>query len=443
MPKSTNSNLQIGIVLAAVLAACFAVGYWVFLTYYEYYEEPEYRGYSDRYYNEEWLAADRFLEQQGIETKYFHRVPDFNALSEDETLYGGNVVNLLTRGQTRDLMRWVERGGHLIFAVYNEEESHLKTRLGITFADYDYGYDDEYDYDNESDTASDEPDCKPTVDRHVKQLHENEVDQQGNPVAELPPCVEEKWWSEDQITVINLDNSDSDYSLVLPSTFTLEHSYIYDDEYASEQSLSPFYWAGSNDAGTNFMQFYHGDGQITVTTSDDIWTNGSIAEEDAAHVLGMLVDGKLNVLEHGNVPTLFEILWRYGSELVVATGLLILLWIAHRIRRFGPMLSDSSQTRRSLSDHIAASSAHHWKLKKTERLIHPLQKQLQRAAIKNSPGFGGLTREKQTVALVELSGMSEALCQAAMDVPQTTEPEFVKQVSALKLLIERLNQGQY
>jgi hypothetical protein len=159
-------------------------------------------------------------------------------------------------------------------------------------------------------------------------------------------------------------------------------------------------------------------------------------------VLGILAVGKLNVLESGNVPGLGEVLWRYGSEFIVAFVLLILLWIAHHIRRFGPILADHSQTRRSLSDHIAASSAHHWKLKNTSRLVHPLQKQLQRAAVKHSPGYGGLTREQQTAALIDMSGMPEALCEAAMDVPQTTEPEFVKQVSALKLLIEHLHQGR-
>jgi hypothetical protein len=438
------SKSQLGIAIALLLGLCAAAGYWVFSSYYEYYEEPAYLGHSQRYEKEEWLAADRFLEGLGTETVYYRRVPDFESLPSDQSLFGGDLVNLLTRGQIRDLMRWVERGGQLIFAVQNDNPSHLKKMLGISFSDYS-SYDDYDEFEDEdSDQLGTQGACSPDETGSETDPTAGELEDQAisAKVEQQSDCVEQNEWRSSQVTTVNFEGSDGDYQLVLPSNYSLEHRYIYDEEFEDEDSLSPFYWAGSDSAGSNFMQFYHGDGLISVLTSDSIWLNESIAELDAAHVLGILVHGKLNVLEHGNIPSLGEIIWRYGSEFVVALLLLILLWIAHHIRRFGPILSDHSQTRRSLSDHIAASSAHHWKLKNTARLINPLQQQLQRAAIKHSPGYGGLTPEKQTRALIEMSGFPDALCQAAMDTPQTTEAEFVIQVSALKHLIERLNQGQ-
>lgn len=446
LKQASKSQLILAAVLLATLLG--ALGYWVFTTFYEYYEEPVDNGYSDRYYREQWLAADRFIEGLGIETTYHHRIPDFTVLPTDETLFGGDIVNLLTRGQTRDLLLWIEQGGHLVFSVEDSDASHLKSRLGITFSDYDYDYDyDEYS-DVESDAEITQVEC--LSDDEVLKSSDNQAEldhveaelADGQAATQAVECEDSNWWKPSQVTLVNFDTDDGDYELVLPRNYSLEHSYIYDEEYVDEETLSPFYWAGSDSAGTNFMQFYHGDGLVTVLTSSELWLNDSISELDAAHVLGILAQGKLNVLESGNVPSLGEILWRYGSEFIVAFVLLILLWIAHHIRRFGPMRADHSQTRRSLSDHIAASSSHHWKLRNTARLIHPLQKQLQREAVKHRPGYGGLTREQQTVALIEMSGMPDALCEAAMDLPQTTEPEFVKQVSALKLLIEHLNQGQ-
>ncbi len=81
--------------------------------------------------------------------------------------------------------------------------------------------------------------------------------------------------------------------------------------------------------GIHFMQFDVGDGQLNLVVDPAIWTSYRIDQHDHAYLLWLLAggDAELAFLR----PVLQDSIWtlfaRNARELLIAGGLLLLLWI--------------------------------------------------------------------------------------------------------------------
>ena len=121
----------------------------------------------------------------------------------------------------------------------------------------------------------------------------------------------------------------------------------------------------SDDAGTIALKRPFGDGQLIVANSPGWLTNGEILTDDhLALVLALIKDenGQIFLFDeyiHGekNAATVLTIYPRWFLLLMVQAGLITLLWLWYRGKRFGPIFIPREETVRFSDEGIRALAA--------------------------------------------------------------------------------------
>lgn len=371
--------------LVAVLGVIFGAYLWTQL---EYYEEEVDAGWSLAAYLNPYLAAEQFLEKQGLVVESSYQMDVANELTTDATLFISNANDVLDQRRADSLVEWMQAGGHIIIAaqVLNiGEDDVFLSQFGVDKIDYDVDlFPDDFAFDADQEEQEDEDKSIGDRLREANELMQEEqaaqrlrreererLEKEGRleTVAD-EIAFEESQLDEANIMLLKFDGVDGDFQIVFDGDFYLDHpSYYYEDDVEYED-YKPFYSAGTDD-GTSFMQFYVDEGLLTVLGDGSIWDNDNIGLYDHAYLLETLTEntGKVVFLRGAVVPSLLELIWDNFRELSIILSLILLLWLVYRSRRFGPIIDTANLGRRSFREHLSAVGDFFWRHQHRDALL--------------------------------------------------------------------------
>ncbi|MFT4177192.1 MAG: hypothetical protein QM627_11120 [Luteolibacter sp.] len=165
-----------------------------------------------------------------------------------------------------------------------------------------------------------------------------------------------------------------------------------------------------------------GQGRLTVVTDGRIFRSRWISEQDHAALLLALIEsgeweGAVGFLR-GSELSLWELVSEYLWAVLIATGVLVLLWLWKSIPRFGPRIPGKpEEPQRGYDHHLEALGFYQWRTDKCSGLLAPLRAQIvergQRFAAKTGrrdddffqvlADLAGISRERVQRALAEVS----------------------------------------
>ena len=128
-----------------------------------------------------------------------------------------------------------------------------------------------------------------------------------------------------------------------------------------------------------------GGGDVTVVPSFGFATNERIGRLDHAQFAWLLASRgstapRVLLLLRFDRPHITEWIWNEAWPVAIAAALLLLLWLARVIPRFGPLEPDRAEERRSLAEHIVASGRFLWSRGAGQYLVNAVRDRALRLA---------------------------------------------------------------
>jgi len=404
-------------VTAVLLCLLVGLAVGLFLYFFETHTSREDQGWSRDAIREPYLAAQRFLQGQGVVVETTNRVREIAALNRFGTLIIDDSSHVLTTGQVDDLISWVEAGGHLIVAAESaaaENPDPLMQMLELeryeTNCDCEPGGKNS-DTDTETDSDSD---THPDKDKdHRAEMGDRRTPDQSDPAGDaeatdapdrtlsetlreynrrasqgIPDDAQEDSRhvrmaavAPDRLSLLNFEGYKDELRIYFEPDLALYHPFFEHDSEEDYPGLRPFYWGG-HDFGVAFMQFELNRGLISVLSDANIWRSENIALFDHAYLLTILADTQSPVmfLTGSQMPSLAVLIWQHAREALLAGCLCLLAWLIYRGRRFGPAKSLQGHAGRSVGEHIRAAGHFFWRHGHADRLTGVLIDDIERRA---------------------------------------------------------------
>lgn len=366
--------------------------------------EQEFSQITDEARRQPYLAAQRFLERQGVEISVAGLPAHFapGALTPPES--DGVLVLIDALGQVpperaQEVLDWVEQGGRLMLNVSNPFGT-WRQDLKDAFLDY-FGV---------VATRLDEPE-------------------------ELPEWLEfAATLSGDNCRALNspVELYLGDHPDLIRVAFAGRRTLILDPDSDAEIL--------NDDAGIRLARFYHGDGEVIISAGIEPWHNRFIGCYDHAYLLASWLEpgDRVRVLIHRSAPSIWALLWQ-GAWLALvagAFGLGLLLW--RQAVRFGPLLPPPEPRRRRLLEHVDAAAGFLWRRHGHGALLEPVRQELHERAKRRLVGFARWPRQRQAEELARLGGLTTQQVYEALYGTAGDEDGFVRCIQTLQTLREKL-----
>jgi hypothetical protein len=173
------------------------------------------------------------------------------------------------------------------------------------------------------------------------------------------------------------------------------------------------------------LSFDSGAGRVTALPTLAFLRNDNIGDYDHAELGWRLAAMRSPVVLYLRMqsPPLLEWVRRDAWPVILAAALLLLLWLARIIPRFGPLQPEAAPARRSLIEHVVASGRFLWSRGAGPHLVEAVRERALRAARRRGISPNALPKE------------------ATASVHARIDPaSFTERVAALQKLEERLAQ---
>lgn len=375
--------------LVLLLALVLGAGGYYLYRHATPYQEMVDHGPSPEARANPYLAAEMFLRERGLKVQHANSLDVLASLppAGNSLLLLGERSNM-SPPQVDQLLEWARAGGRLLFvaeALWDEDSQKSGDLL---------------------------------LDR--VQIH-----QQLSQYLDEPPEPE----ADDaypKLTKVYLEDEQA------PAYISFDTDFHLDDPQSLAQS-----WANSGVA-THMIQLEYGKGTVIVLTDADIWKAPAIGLYDNAWLLWYLnTDSDVTLLFNTDHPDLWQLLWRYFPQALVALALLLGLWLWQAGVRHGPLLAPAPKARRQLREHLRASADFLLRHAGQGALLQALQLDIRRRARRRHPGFEQLPAEAQWDVLALLSQQPvEAIRQALQPLSgqRLSSVDFSHQVARLQTL---------
>jgi len=192
----------------------------------------------------------------------------------------------------------------------------------------------------------------------------------------------------------------------------------------------------------HLLYFDIGEGSVTITSDNTIWTNQRIDCHDHAYGLWRLAnpDGRVWFLINQDAPSLGAILWRNASYGVIAGIVALALWLWALSVRFGPVLVIEQSGRRSLAEHIYASGMLLWRKQQHPQLLNLLRKEILERLDEQHPNLDQASGEQRLEFLHQLTGIAQADIKQALFADGLHHPqEFAAAIAHLQTIGKQLS----
>ncbi|MCO4768593.1 MAG: hypothetical protein KDA24_01090 [Deltaproteobacteria bacterium] len=134
-------------------------------------------------------------------------------------------------------------------------------------------------------------------------------------------------------------------------------------------------------------------------------------------------------------PSLSELLWKHARPLVISSVVLLLVWLLHVSRRFGPLVPPRERAQRSLLEHVAATGSLLWRQGARDVLIDSVRDAVRHRIMVSRADWAHLEEQELAARLAEVASLPQADVLAALTEPASTNPShFSRQITHLQQL---------
>jgi hypothetical protein len=412
-----------GVIKTVLVLLLVGLAGWVLYVSIEVYEETEESSWSVEALRNPYLAAQQFMDRSGIPVTDVDSLARLDELDAIGTLFFSDPNQVQTPRQLREVMAWLESGGNVIYSAnaVTHHDDLLLAELGVEVA-----------WLGAEEEGEDDGDDKPLSE----QMREyNRKLEEGMSREEIAEAFEAR---DNPLTTVRFGDDVGELEIAFRTERVLTHDFVSDAE-SESGGYQPFSWSNSSH-GIHMMQFEIGNGLLTIISDPGIWTSYQIDQHDHAWLLWLLSsqDGDFAILRSVLRDSIWILIGRNASELLVAAALLVLLWIWHRGHRFGRLLPRDSARRRALGEHFSSVSHYLWHRRDGEYLLTPLRQRILGRASLTLAGFAGAAAPRQHELLAERCGLQPAAVARAFGAGNFNEASFVQTVRLLKLIEQSL-----
>jgi hypothetical protein len=369
-----------GLLIASIVVALIgAFAAWWLYTYKRVPMEIDLPPRGEARYNP-LFALKRSLQAQGVEVATTANAAiDATVLKPGEVMVLYSDVRTLAESTSTALLEWVDRGGHLVFALPSAEgqPGALLDTLGLYVS-------------------------------HHRRCLKWQFDNNGK-VEKASHCFSYRFDSyEDDLT----------------ETFewlwgNVDDGYLFGRQYRGEGSV---FIAGELDFLDN--------GELNKAG------HAELAWQVLAPVLGK---GRVHLIYAADVPPLYVLILRHGWPILLPVFIALLAWLWARSQRFGPLLPLASAHRRALLEHVQASGEFVFRRGRTMALYAAVHRLFMARLRRRHPAVAALDGDALVQALSTLVQMpATAIRQALTPVDLARPDQFIATIKTLMQLRARL-----
>lgn len=437
---------RVAIALTLLLLASAAA---LFLYFFERHTEEVDLGPGPEARRNPFLAAERFLDRLDIPHRRAENIAVLSTLRKNDALFLASSSQIYNDDRLRELLDWVEAGGHAIVIAHRggdgeHEQDLLLNALGleVTSGDLDFYFNAQIRemFGEDADALQENPSASKMMREHNRKLAEQENKNTAEPEenrAEENISGQPRNPDVDPEKLVNLtSDSGASYALYFNPRRVLSHEMM---GQSAETDLDGYLlrWVTFQNFPTQSPLIYHerGRGRLTLMTDGALWHNDRIGEFDHAYFLAHLVgERNLVMITRPRFDTLSELIQRYALELFVAGLLALAAWIANRSRRFGPVLPAPASERRSLLEHIRACGNFYWRQQRAENLYEKT-----RAPLLYKLGVrGSLAAERQQQLAESVAAATGLAAREIFDIlwgpAPRNEDDFTARVRSIQII---------
>jgi hypothetical protein len=395
------------LIVFALLAGLSA---YLFFKLMEPYSELQDDGWSEKALRNPYLAAESFLLKAGAQVIATHDIRQIENMPVNGTIFISDVRKVLTHKRLETILEWINAGGHLIVAAPIHDKYNPDPLL--SYFEVENHLHEEQKLSNVLETAN---------------LNLKAGKESGK---------KEKIAEPTDITYLGFQDVASKVRVGFSSESYLTHPSLNDKGHKSSPLYELNYAAGS-DTGVHFMQLYYGQGLLSILSDQTIWQSARIDQMDHAYLLWLLSENSDQVilLYGAQTLSLFHYVGKYAAELVFGLSVLLMTWLFYRGRRFGKVRLSLVEARRSLAEHISASSQYYWRIGEVNALIEPVRKDLNRRIAVILPSINDVDQAARIKMIAEHTdinaGQVDFTLHATVDA---NENDFIKIMAHLQLL---------
>ncbi len=406
-------KLVLGLVLLGLVG-------WGLYSSIEFYEETEESGWSVDALRNPYLAAQKFMTRTGIEVTDVDSLTRLDELSGLGTLFFSDANQVQTPRQLAQVMDWLGQGGNVIYTadMGSAGDDMLLREFSVEVDWREYEAEDE----------SEEKPLSETLRDYNRQI------EAGKSREEIAQSLDDE---EIAITRVQFADDIGEVEVAFDDAKILLHPYILDTD--SIIDPRPFSWSYS-EHGVHMMQFEVGNGLLTIVSDPGIWTSYQIDRYDHAYLLWLLSSGEGNfaILRSVLRDSIWALMRQNASEVLIAAGLLILIWIWRTAYRFGRLVPRSASYSRALGEHFSSISHYLWHRRQGRYLVEPLRTRVLRRASLTLGEFGQVDQARQFELIAQRCDLNPEAIARAFTSADFSEASFVQTVRLLKHIEQSL-----
>ena len=393
-----HPRLRVALLVTPLLAALL----YIALNWYALVDEDTRVGARREAIENPYLAYSRFLARMGAPARFVTEPHELGALPAGGTLFlGPHRLLYMTPRRVSEIVEWTRTGGHLVVAaevpLVNDP---LLDTLGVDRVEPPL---------NASPRAPAKPPDAAAIARAARE-------------AVAPTTFE--WPGESRPLRVRL----------YPA-FGLRDAGSHAGAISVQQG-----------GKVTILRFAEERGTVTVLTWTGFLTNSLIGNDDDARFGWRLATGAgagmpaVLLLSVHTEPVL-DWLRRVAMPVVLSAALLLALWLARIIPRFGPLSAEPPPVRRSLLEHVVAAGRFLWSRGERGFLLDAARERAWQAARGR-----GITRDPAALArsltlLASATGVGESEVRTALVEPAADAASFVRAIAALHRIESRLARG--
>ncbi len=416
MKRTKISPLAVlGVVLLALVS-------WGLYSSIEFYDDTEHSGWSRKALYNPYLAAQTFMSDSGIGVIDVDTLVKLDQLDGLGTLFFSDANQVQTPRQLKQLIDWLEVGGNVIYSAdsVSHDDDLLLQEFGVEV--------DWSETEDDAEADGEESSLIETLRDYNRQIEE------GKSREEI---AREFGKSEEALTRVEFDDDIGEIEVAFDTSRALQHA-SFDD--ADDAGLhQPISWS-SSEYGVHMMQFEVGDGLLTIVSDPGIWTSYHIDAHDNAYLLWLLSsdDGSFAILRSVLHDSVWVLMKRNASELLIAGALFIVMMIWRQASRFGRMLPRDLSHTRALGEHFSSLSHYLWHRRNAEYLLAPLRQSVLRRASLTLGEFARADQARQFELIAERCDLNPGTIAKAFSIDDFSEASFVQTVRLLKRIEQLL-----
>jgi hypothetical protein len=418
-------KLNTSTIITGLLLVILGLGTIWWLHNFDRIEESRYKGLSGEARKDPFLAMKRLLEKMNVKVE--ERTADASSSAKFSGWPAGGTVILgdrrhvvMTKARVDETLAWVQAGGHLIVeAEFPRRPDPLLAALNI--------------------------------ERRPQPMRAPRNGPPGGSAGspkDVPAKDRSALWNEANLTEVSIPGQPR----VLKAQFSPYQSL------ADPKGVAQ--WKVENAQGVRLIHLARGTGQVTVVSNFD-WMvfRGTFGVKNSRDNRGATHLGKFDHadlllalirLNPDYAKTPLRLIW--GDDDVstwqifaaqawmalVAFGVLVAVWLARVIPRFGPLRPEPAPAEQRLAAHLEASGRFMWKYLAPHVVYARIRDAFTKRLAERRPALTTMPAAERNTELARLISVRAEAVARALDMPVQTASEFVRNVRLLQRLLEKI-----